>query len=83
MDSIMPVCTASLDHFDVVTVEELTKIISCMNKTTFAFYETGPRYLSELIKKHNSSNRTRRANNNNNNNLYSLHKNMYIKHIDI
>ena len=27
-----------------------------------AFYETGPRYLSELIKKHNSSNRTRRAN---------------------
>ena len=36
MDSIMPVlvCTASLDHFDIVTVEELTKIISCMNKTT-------------------------------------------------
>ena len=33
MDSIMPVCTASLDHFDIVTVEELTKIISCMNKT--------------------------------------------------
>ena len=31
---IMPVCTARLDHFDVVTVEELTKIISCMNKTT-------------------------------------------------
>ena len=27
-----------------------------------AFYETGPMYLSELIKKHNSSNRTRRAN---------------------
>ena len=27
-----------------------------------AFYETGPIYLSELIKKHNSSNRTRRAN---------------------
>ena len=27
-----------------------------------AFYKTGPRYLSELIKKHNSSNRTRRAN---------------------
>ena len=26
------------------------------------FYETGPMYLSELIKKHNSSNRTRRAN---------------------
>ena len=34
MDSIMPVCTASLDHFDIVTVEELTRIISCMNKTT-------------------------------------------------
>ena len=34
MDSVMPVCTASLDHFDIVTVEELTKIISCMNKTT-------------------------------------------------
>ena len=30
----MPVCTASLGHFDIVTVEELTKIISCMNKTT-------------------------------------------------
>ena len=28
-----------------------------------AFYETGPIYLSELIKKHNSSNQTRRANN--------------------
>ena len=27
-----------------------------------AFYETGPIYLSELIKKHNSSKRTRRAN---------------------
>ena len=27
-----------------------------------AFYETGPMYLSELIKKHNSSNQTRRAN---------------------
>ena len=27
-----------------------------------AFYETGPIYLSELLKKHNSSNRTRRAN---------------------
>ena len=27
-----------------------------------AFYKTGPMYLSELIKKHNSSNRTRRAN---------------------
>ena len=33
MDSIMPVCTASLDHFNIVTVEQLTKIISCMNKT--------------------------------------------------
>ena len=27
-----------------------------------AFDETGPMYLNELIKKHNSSNRTRRAN---------------------
>ena len=27
-----------------------------------AFYETGPIYLSELIKKHNFPNRTRRAN---------------------
>ena len=27
-----------------------------------AHYDTGPIYLSELIKKHNSSNRTRRAN---------------------
>ena len=27
-----------------------------------AFYKTGPIYLSELFKKHNSSNRTRRAN---------------------
>ena len=27
------------------------------------FYETGPIYLNELIKKHNSSNQTRRANN--------------------
>ena len=34
MDYIMPVCTASSDYFDIVTVEELTKIISCMNKTT-------------------------------------------------
>ena len=34
MDYIIPVCTAKLDHFDVVTVEELTKIISSMNKTT-------------------------------------------------
>ena len=25
----------------------------------------------------------KKVNNNNNNNLYSLHKNMYIKHIDI
>ena len=34
MDSIMSECTASLDHFDIVTVEELAKIISCVNKTT-------------------------------------------------
>ena len=40
MDSIMPVCTASLDHFDIVTVEELTKIISCINKTTCKSFPT-------------------------------------------
>ena len=28
MDSIMPIYTANCDHFDIVTVEELTKIIS-------------------------------------------------------
>ena len=35
------------------------KILTLTHRT---FYETGPIYFSELIKKHNSSNRTRRAN---------------------
>ena len=34
MDSIMPECTAVLDHFDVISKPELVKIISCMHKTT-------------------------------------------------
>ena len=36
MDSILPACTAILENFTLVTNEELTKIISCMNKTTCA-----------------------------------------------
>ena len=35
---------------------------STINEHGREFYEIGPIYLSELIKKHNSSNRTRRAN---------------------
>ena len=34
MDSIMPECTAVLDHFDVITKPELVKVISGMHKTT-------------------------------------------------
>ena len=34
MDSIMPECTAVLDHFEVISKPELVKIISCMHKTT-------------------------------------------------
>ena len=34
MDSIMPICTTTLYHFDRVTDPELLKIISGMNKTT-------------------------------------------------
>ena len=34
MDSIMPECTAVLDHFDAITNPELVKLISCMHKTT-------------------------------------------------
>ena len=36
MDSILPACTAILENFTLVTKEELSKIISCMNKTTCA-----------------------------------------------
>ena len=36
MDSILPACTAILENFTLVTNEELSKIISCMNKTTCA-----------------------------------------------
>ena len=32
MDSIMPICTTNLYHFDRVTDPELLKIISCMHK---------------------------------------------------
>ena len=34
MDSIMPICTTTLYHFDRVTDHKLFKIISGMNKTT-------------------------------------------------
>ena len=34
MDSIMPMCTTTLNHFDSVTDSELLKIISGMNNTT-------------------------------------------------
>ena len=34
MDSIMPMCTTSLYHFDRVTDTEISKPISGMNKTT-------------------------------------------------
>ena len=34
MDSIMPICTTNLYHFDRVTDPKLLKIISGMNKTT-------------------------------------------------
>ena len=34
MDSIMPICTTTLYHFDRVTDPELLNIISGMNKTT-------------------------------------------------
>ena len=34
MDSIMPECTAVLDHFEVISKAELVKIISCVHKTT-------------------------------------------------
>ena len=36
MDLILPACTIILENFTLVTKEELSKIISCMNKTTFA-----------------------------------------------
>ena len=34
MDSLMPECTAVLDHFEVISKPEFVKIISCMHKTT-------------------------------------------------
>ena len=34
MDSIMPICTTTLYHFDRVTDHELSKIIASMNNTT-------------------------------------------------
>ena len=36
MDSILPACTAILENFTLVTKKELSKIISCMNKTMCA-----------------------------------------------
>ena len=36
MDSILPACTTIIENFTLVTTEELSKIISCMNKTTCA-----------------------------------------------
>ena len=36
MDSIMPICTTTLYHFDRVTDPELVKIISGMNNTTYS-----------------------------------------------
>ena len=36
MDSILPACTTIIGNFTLVTTEELSKIISCMNKTTCA-----------------------------------------------
>ena len=36
MDSILPACTTIFENFTLVTTEELSKIISCMNKTTCA-----------------------------------------------
>ena len=37
MDSIMPICTNTLYHFDRVTDPELLKIISGMNKITCSY----------------------------------------------
>ena len=36
MDSILPGCTTIIENFTLVTTEELSKIISCLNKTTCA-----------------------------------------------
>ena len=36
MDSILPACTTIIGNFTLVTTEELSIIISCMNKTTCA-----------------------------------------------
>ena len=36
MDSILPACTTIIENFTLVTTEELSKIISCMNTTTCA-----------------------------------------------
>ena len=36
MDSILPACTTIIENFALVTTEELSKIIFCMNKTTCA-----------------------------------------------
>ena len=36
MDSILPACTTIIENFTLVTTEELSKIISCMNKTICA-----------------------------------------------
>ena len=55
---IIEPCVFALYNFKIYVRIEFKILIL----THRAFYETGPRYLSELIKKHNSSNRTRRAN---------------------
>ena len=36
MDSILPACTTIIENFTLVTNEELSKIVSCMNKTACA-----------------------------------------------
>ena len=36
IDSILPACTTITENFTLVKTEELSKIISCMNKTTCA-----------------------------------------------
>ena len=36
MDSILPACTTIIENFTLVTTEKLSKIVSCMKKTTCA-----------------------------------------------
>ena len=49
MDSILPACTTIIENFTLVTTEELSKIISCMNKTTCASDPFSTRLLMSYI----------------------------------